>query len=292
MGGFGIPGDAQPEPPAGAKGRKKNKNKEDGNVTKKVVDRQKRFALLFALLAVIVGGLVYYGSTAPGQFVVVAKTDVPAGAEVGVNQLEAVTIPEANLVKDAIVADTEQEALDKAVDEFTGLSAQYPLKKGAQVTPDAFNVEISLGEPLAPQERLVSIDAPIANSVAAQIKAGDRVDVVASTGEVAGVIAANVSVVSVTISESQYESIASSQTGDTKDSNPDELLPGTPVPGIYVIRTDADTAEKLLVSSMNADLGLIYRPSSGEATSGAGNAYTALGIICENNPSLAECGNL
>lgn len=296
---YGAPGAPMPpgpggqgpaaQPPSMGRRGKKTKSSDGKPVTKRVMDRQIKFAGVFAVLAALVVGLVLFGGSKPSTYVVVAKSAIAAGSTVDVDsQLQAVPVPPEFIQPDAIRAGTPKAALDLARSDVANLRAQYPIAPQQQVTKDLFNFEINLAQPLTSDERLVSVQASVANAVAGKIVPGDHVDIVATAGDVSGLVLTDVPVVSVTVSENQYQAVAEQQTGDAKNVKPDQLLPGTPVPGIYVLRVKATDAAKLVTVNAGGQLSMVYRPAEAGASPASG-PMTAAGIICETSPSAAGC---
>ena len=280
----------QPEPPqAPPKRGRKGRGDAEQQVTKKVVDRNRRFAIIFALVLAVVIGLTVYGGSAPGQYVVRASSNLAAGTQIVdvETQFVAEAVPDEYIEDGAIVAKSAEAALELAADQLTGLRVQYPVLTGQQIHTEDFNVEITLSSPLTANERLLSVQASIGNALAGQIKAGDRVDVVATVGDVSGVILNNVEIVSVTVSENQYQSLASQQTGDNKDSRAEELLPGAPIPGTYVLRVGADDAADIATVAAGASLTFLYRGQ--EAGDLVTEPKTAIDVICGENTDLPAC---
>lgn len=281
---------AGPTPPTmGGRSDKKKTKGERKPVTKRVVNTQVRLALVFAVLVAIVGAYVLLGLGNPGTYVVVAKSPLAAGDVVDAgSQLKAVPLNKDLIIAGTFQGTSEKAALELAKSEINGKRVQYPLGANQQVVKDQFNVEISLADPLKAGERLVSIQATVANAVAGSIVPGDRVDVIGSTKEVSGLVLSDVPVVSVTVSENQYQAVAEQQTGESKDAKPQSLLPSTPVPGIYVVRVAAEDAARLVAADAGADMTLVYRPKDGTGLTQA-KPLTAAGVICEADETAKGC---
>jgi Flp pilus assembly protein CpaB len=274
---YGAPS-AEPEPPK-LKGRKKDKP--DKKVTKKVVNSQLRFAIIFAVVAAVVAALVLAGSTKPSQFVVRAVEPLGAGTAVtsADAKFEAIAITDDLVEKGAYTGTTAKAALDALSEDIgEGTRVQYPIGAREQITKSDFSVELILDTPLKPEERLMSIQATVSNAVAGKVRAGDRVDIAGNDGDVAGVVFRNVEIVAVTVSENQYQSVAEQQRGEGKNTSPDELLPGTPVPGIYTVRVADTDVSALYALSAGSTLSLIYAPADASET--PLGATAARDVIC------------
>lgn len=288
-------GAAQPPSMGGKPDKQSRKDDSAGKkVTKRVIDKQMKLALLFTVIGSLVVGAVLYGSAAPKSFVVVAKAPISAGTAIDpAGQLEAIATPEEFILPGSFKGNSAKAALEIAKAEVEGKRAQYPLAAKQQVGKDQFNVEIALAEPLKNEERLVSVEASVSKAVAGSVVPGDTVDVFASaegasSGKVTGLVLSNVPVVSVTVSENQFQAVSEQQTGDAKDKKPQTLLPSTPVPGIYVLRVTAADAAKLVATDFGADLSLVYRPKGATALT-PGGPLTAAGVICEADPTAKGC---
>lgn len=255
--GMGSPGNQAPDLGSAVKGKKGKKEKAPTTRTAK----QYRIGFLVALLA---GGVAWYltaGQAEPTTYVVTTNASVGALQQVTPNQLEAVAIDPEFVEDGAITADTAEEALAEASETLTGPTL-YPLANGQQLRVDYFSKNPAvLTENLEPNERLLSVTASVASSVAGGIRPGDAVDIIAvdETNRTGRLIASNVPVVAVNPAADQLEQVAASQTGENKDANPSDLLPGTPIPGVYTIRVDADQVVGLSTADSSAKLYLAYR---------------------------------
>lgn len=279
MYGAPMPGPAadQPAPPK-LKGRKKDKPEKQ--VTKKVVNKNLKFAVGFALAAAGVVALTLGGSKSPDLYVVRAVDTVNAGTAISsTDGFEAVPASNDQAVKGAYTGTSKSAALASLREDIgDGTRVQYPIEARAQVTKNDFSVDLILDEPLKSDERLMSISATVANAVAGKIRAGDKVDIAATDGDVSSVVFTGVEIVAVTVSENQYQSVADQQKGEAKNTSPDELLPGDPVPGIYTVRVKDSDVVKLHALASQADLSLIYAPKDASAT--PLGAETARDIMC------------
>lgn len=267
----GMPGAPMPQPqPAPTKGKRgKGKAKDAGSPdkppTRRAVKRQFVVAAIFALVA---GGAVTYTVTSAGPqgtYVVRTKAGVSPGLAIDGANLEAVQLPLSAIEPNTITDAAPQAALDKAVAALKGVVPQFPLAPHTQIHPDQFGAQLNLGQPLAGTERLMSIHASVGTSVAGMIKPGDRVDIIGTKNGGARLIATNVPIVTVTVSEDRFNSVADAQSAD-KDVKASDVLPGDPVPGIYVIRVPGEKVTELAASDASAPLYLVLRPQGDKAT--------------------------
>jgi Flp pilus assembly protein CpaB len=113
-------------------------------------------------------------------------------------------------------------------------------------------------------DQLVSIDATIDNAVGGSLQTGDYVDVylaqsVSNKGiSPAILVAGSIQIVSIHASASQYNAIASEQ-GSNRTLNPTDVLPTTPVPGIYILQvTPTVAAEIATAQGTNGTFYLTY----------------------------------
>lgn len=290
-GGPGMPG--TPLPPAEKeprkRGRGKNKDAKPGKTpSKRLASRQFVFAAVFALA--VGGGVAYTASSggSTGTWVAVAGGPIATNSVIDDNLITAREVSTEQLQPGAVVGASQGEAVTKAAEALKGVRSQYPITANQQLIPDQFGLVVNLGTPLAQDERLVSFRATVAASVAGSVKPGDRVDVFASAGEVAGPIAMNVPVVSVTVSEDRYNSVADQQAGD-KNARPQDLLPGDPVPGTYVVRVKADQVGKLVAADGGGKIYLAYRDP--EASDVTVPPTTVKEAICEGGGAGSQACN-
>lgn len=295
------PGYSQQLPPAAGQpvpgtpqkgGKRRRKGGKDGQApTKRVVDRQKVIAALFALI--VAGGLAgqQYLSKAPNLYVVRVSSDVPAMTQVTPGMLTSTAVTANLLEPGAISAPSAAQALAAAAKITAHGHTQYPLHAGQQLHSDEFSTDGQLlAAPLAPDERLLSISGNVASSVAGTIRPGDHVDVlaVASSGSgMSGVIASDVPVVSVTVSQDQYNNASSQQSGADRTKKASELLPADPIPGIYVLRVKASQMTALTVADATAKVYLAYRGQGATVTDNT--PQTVQQAICTGAVGVAGC---
>lgn len=229
----------------------------------------RRQLALAVALSVIVGILVLGGSQPekqPGLFVARASRPLPAFAEVTPEFFSVDEIPEQFVEPGAVAGATEGEAAGALAAALApGARLRQDLPQGAQLHADYLTAETRIAAGLAPDERLMSVAAAVPDAAAGQIRAGDLVDVVAVT-EVGGevwprTILVGVPVVAVYPPEEGF-AVASQQqtTGGMIDSSPTELLPGDPVPGVYLLRVKAADAPLLAAAVESSAIHLALRP--------------------------------
>lgn len=233
---------------------KKKKKK----TTKKVVDRQIILAIIFAcLVAVLIAFVVMTANK--GTYAVQAKANINAATVLTPDLFQAVKTPEDAIVDGAFTGTSEADALSKLDEAIAGGSVtNQPIPARGQITPDLLGAGAALATPLAPDERLFSTTATVARAVAGGIKAGDMIDVVGTVNGVNGIVARNVQVISATVSENQFESAASSQSGGDKDKQANELLPGKPIPGTYILRVKEGVALDIIAARESGELNFLY----------------------------------
>lgn len=261
MGGLGQnPMSPPADVNAAVKGKKGKKAKDPKQPTPRTAMNYK-----IAVLVAVVAALAFFLITATPEektYVARATTDIGALQDVDRTQLEAVEIAPEYVEAGAVQGDDPEKVLDEAVNAIQGPTL-YPIAAGQQIRPDYFsNTQIKLDEELLPNERLMSIRASVAASAAGTIRPGDRVDIIASTTQgdpISNVVAVNVPVVAVRSSERTLEAAAAQQSGEGKDLKPQEILPGAPIPGVYVIKVDADRVPALAAVDAGASLYLAYR---------------------------------
>lgn len=241
------------------KGPKAPKEQTGKPVTKRLFSRQVIFAVVFALIAAL-AVLQFLKGADDNRFVVRATADIAAGTAVSGVLLEAAELPADAIEPNTFSADTAEEALAAALEEVTGVVTQYPLSAKAQIRSDQFGLQATLGAELTATERLVSVRASVGTSVAGGLVVGDRVDIIGAADGVTRVVAYNVPIMSITVSEERYDSVADQQSAD-KDVSAGEVLPGNPVPGIYVVKVPAEIVPALLNWNESAVLYMAYRPA-------------------------------
>lgn len=248
---------AEPEAKKGRSSRSKQKSKAPKQAKKRPVKRQLQFA---ALTAIIVGGGAFYAlsnSAEPQTWVARTADTVAAGVPLSAAQLEYVRVP-TDLVETGAVSGATAEIAQKNAEEVLGLTPQYPLAAKAQIHKDVFGAQALLGEPLAATQRLVSLHAPISTAVAGSLVVGDRVDILTVHDGITTVVAYDVPIVAVTVSEDRYNSVADAQATD-KDVKAGDVLPGDPVPGMYTVRVEADQTAALTAADAEGSVVFAYR---------------------------------
>lgn len=187
---FSKPGGATPPPgpgmskEAGKESKKAKKAKEP-----KTTKRATRGYAAAAVLAVVIGGagfVVLSQAGAPDLYVVRAKEAIPAFTHPVAEQLEAVPMNSEDVVDGAITGATAKEAKDKALKDLNisavSTKTTFPVSKNQQLTESAFSeISAPLGQALQDDERIISISADAATSLAGQLRSGDIVDVYAAS---------------------------------------------------------------------------------------------------------------
>lgn len=269
-------------PPAGPAGAPAGQPKTKKQRRKRSVGgkRTPRLVGLLAFATLTIGGLYFVLTNTPEPevnevFVVVTTRSMRAGTTLSETDVEPRAIP-AEFVEDTVIqGTTEEEVLNTLYD--LGLTEQRlvtrrALRTGAQLAVADFTTPLDrlahLAEDfqLTSDERLVSIEATLADAVAGAIGVGDRVDVFAYASglDLATVALTDVRVVDVELPEEDLSSISSLQLEDPSVT-PEAVLPADPLPGIYTLVVPADKALDLVTLSEGSTLVLALRtPNSGE----------------------------
>ena len=201
-----------------------------------------------AIGCAVVAGLaimVFLSATPTTKYVVVTKAGVPALTQITSSQITAVTVTEAGLASGAYTGSSVKAAVAKAMAAVKNESTSIPLVKGQQVFAGAFSKNSRLGGSLGVDDRLISVSAEVSSAVGGTLSVGDQVDVISSTS---GTVATSATVVSIQAAQSAYDNAASSQTGSLS-TPPAALLPTSPVPGIYILKTTSENAVAIAQAS-------------------------------------------
>ena len=255
-----------------------------------MLSNPRKFALILAgLAALAVAGLVMFGG-AEQTWVARMTTNVNALSPVLPDNVELVKV-DGQLVEEGAISGVDREKVAEEVRALiTNTTTQYPLFRGQQIRPDQFSsTGATLSRPLGPDERLISLRATVSSSVAGAIRAGDRVDIVATdnaSGGLAGVVAENIEIVKVTSNESALDNAGNggsgaaaegSSEGQSADAAQQNNTP-RPVGGTFIIRIPASLAPTIsAVDSSASRVYLVYRsPDAVDAKALATDLRTAL----------------
>lgn len=277
-----------PRPPGGGV-------KDPAMNTSKVPTKQRTVTLIVAglLLAVVAAALVLLGTSpeAKDTYVLKAQRTIPSLSVLNADLFEAVAVTEEQVPEGAITGSSSKDAFKAA--DLEGKITQYPIAGGrflleSDLTTETFKLEGRL----APNERLVSVPASYAYSVAGGIRPGDRVDVygigAVNGSGIAQLMVTDAEVAGVSLAEDQINSIVSQQVADAQEGNDTtaaEVLPGEPIPGVYTLRVNASVAARLAIVAEEGRLFLTYRGAEGaDAASPGADLISAL---CEN-PARAD----
>ena len=257
------------EPDTSKKAKKAKKKADDADKapTRKLMSTQRLLALALGALAVV---LFLFSQEDPGPeqaFVVRTAAPVAAMSNLNASQLEAVVVPEEFIESGAFVAESAEEALELALEEHEGDLYQYPVSRGRQITADMFSLADRLRQDLGPDERLISVPASIARSVGANLRVGDRVDVIGVGSDVVATVATDLEIVAITLAEDTFGQLVTEQTREEgRDTEVAELVPGDPVPGTYTLRVGVADANRLALLAQEAQLIFTYRAPGAEST--------------------------
>lgn len=281
---------AEPEKGKRGRGKKADKKKGDGEepvATRRVADKNRKLALVFALVGGLFAFLVLSGG-GPSTYVVTASSTLGAQSTIDLTRVEIVGIDEELLVDGAFSGATAEEAEEAFLAAGgDGATVLTQIPANAQIVPEMFTLpdRLGIGEDsvLGPDERYISVNAATVTSVGGRLAAGDRVDIIAATDEIAGIIVTDVEIVAVNPAEDVYNQLTSNQTdGEGRELGPQDLLPATPIPGNYTVKVRTYDALRLAMVSEGAELYMVYR--GGPAASRvAPAAVDLLSTICGLN---------
>lgn len=285
VGGFAAPAASPltatqpPATPAAGRGRKrKDKPAKAAKVATRSTSKILALAGACAAGAALVG-LSLISSGGPSTYVVRVADDVPASATLRPEHLEAIELDGAAIQDGAFTADSSEAAVAEALEVAADRPVVYPLAEGTQLLPSHFSTEgVTVGSPLAANERRVSISATPAAANAGLIRPGDRVDVVAvatAVGDtIAGVVATDIEVLAVAVGA---DSGPNDDEGEGAEDN--EALLTTGVPATYLLRVDAGQVTDLAVADTAATrLYVVYRGAG--ADDSAARTASLLDALC------------
>ena len=264
-----VPQAGQPLPMDGAGGKatkrgKAKKAKPDKAATKRVVSTNRMLAIGAALVAVV----AFLMATPATTYVVVTTQPVPALSPVTSSELTAVKATATNTATGAYTGKSVAGAIAAALAGSRNKITAIPLVTGQQVFSSAFSTNSAYASSLGPNDRLISVDAPVSGAVGGTLAVGDNVDVLSSS---TGVVAPGAVVVSILASQSQYDNAQSAQSS-SRSQTPSQLLPTAPVPGIYVLRTSSENAAAIAQASGTTGggtLSLAFRAPVGASSTGS-----------------------
>ena len=264
-----------------------NSKKKKNKTTKKVVNRQILVAGAFALL-VAAGAAFFLTKDDDSVYVVRANTDIPALTALTMDLVEAAPVAEENLAAGSFAGYTAEEALSYASEAFAaGGRSTSIINFREQIVESDISGVSGLNEPLLENERILSIESDVVDSVAGQIRPGDRVDIYGTVssdqGAFSGIVASNVPVIAVTVASDQLRRAgAKQQSADADNSNPSTYIPVDPIaPGIFVVRVNDEVASRLISVQGDGKLSLVYRDL--EATDYDGPPSTPIEAICSGS---------
>jgi Flp pilus assembly protein CpaB len=270
MGGFGTPpGVGEPLPNDGARqdrdGRRSKraaKSESTKAPTKRLMSRQRLFAVVLAAIA----GLLVLTTTSDssgGSYVARLTTALPALSTLEDSQWEIISLPANAIEEGSFTADSKEEVQALLAAHSSG-RVRVALAKGHQLRESDFSADAELATPLAQDERLVAVEAAVMSAVGGQLRAGDRVDVIAVVDiegtTIANLVATDIEIISALPGSQQFNSVAQEQvSGNNKGRTGNELLPSDPVPGIYNVRVSTTEAVILAAASSRGNLVLVLR---------------------------------
>lgn len=285
---FSAPGYGTPPPIATPTG-KGSKRKNDKAPTKRSSSLlgilAAGFALVMALLLV-----VFLFSGKSSTFVVRSAVAMQPLVEVQGSQVEAVEVPQEAIEPGTISAPSAAEALSKAQELLAGKWLRYPIGEHRQLRADDFVNYGELSTPLQPDERMISVVAKAPNAAAAEVRPGDFVDFYnVDQNRGAGLVASNIEVISATIQPDAFDTIANEQM-QSPTVTLDTSVPGTPIPGTYLIRVKASDVPRFAFTSVNGTLYVSLRPKGAVDAPPAG-LIDGTNAVCSETNMYASCGD-
>ena len=266
----GFPGYGQPmsmmpvQPSPKAKGKTK---KTRGAPT----EQKRRITGLLAILLAALGGLFVFSTLGAKEdagkvFVLRAKQTILPLTPITEAQLEVVLLPSESVEPGALKATTAEAVLAAAKDttadtNVIGRYALYTILSQQQIRiPSMLTADARLLVDLGPDERLVTINVPLARGVAGLVRTGDRIDLytVSSDSQVSSsqLLAEDIEVVLVAPGEDTVKAVGEANPGQ----DPLSRLPNFPVPALYVLRVPVSLVTAVVSADAVSSLYLVYRP--------------------------------
>lgn len=265
-------------------GEKPKKEKKEKKTTKKVVGLNKKLALLFASIAALFAMFITT-SQGSSEYVARVKSPVSSFESVSISNVEIVKVSKNSIEPDTISGTSKEKVQADASKLIQSNRTNTNLNAGQQLRASFFSTRIQTATPLLADERLISISARPSTSVVGTIRAGDHVDVYATIGGgVAGLVAPNVEVVSVSISADQLDNVSQQQLTD-KSKKLSELVPYYPVPGTYVLRVKSSDVNKFIAVDSGAKVYLVLRGV--DAVDSPQSSIDAIGAICSTEERVS-----
>ena len=265
-------------------GENPKRDKKEKKTTKKVVGLNKKLALVFAAVAAIFAMFI---TTSQGSTEYVARVINPVSSfeSVSFSNVEVVKVSKNSVEPGSISGASAEKVKVETTKLIKDNRTNTNLYAGQQLRSSFFSARIQPSTPLMADERLISIGARPSSSVVGTIKAGDKVDIYASvSGGVAGLVATNIEVVSVSISSDQLDNVSQQQLSD-KSKKLSELVPSYPVPGTYVLRVKVKDVNKFIAVDSGAKVYLVLRGI--DAVDSAQSVIDPIGAICSTEQALS-----
>lgn len=284
QGGF-MPPAAPSQQPAEDKG--KGKGKRSRSRRPKDMNKPRSGArvalMLAAFFAVLLAAAVFFNGAASevgGLYAAQAKTNLSAFDALTPDDLTAVEVPEgffatedgtesgaATAQAGFFVGSSPEEAISKVFEgaegEVLDVVLRYPVSQGEMINRRQLTLATEVRKTLGgieDNERIISIEAQVANAAAGAIRPGDIVDVVvaSSSYELARTILTGIEVADVQVNQASLESIYTAQMDDPTVST-DALLPADPLPGLYTLVVPAEKVNEVAVAGESATIWLVVR---------------------------------
>jgi hypothetical protein len=250
--------------------------------TQRVMNTQRLLAAFFALI-VLLAVVVMVSAKKPVTYVVEVNQAVTSLSPISRTELIAVSLPKnTDVAQGAFSSSNAQAAIDKAIRSIGKKDPLVALPAYTVITKSFFaqlpQVAANLGLPTT--NEVVAVNADVVVASGGILTTGSHVEVVwAPTEGKPAVLSANATILSVRASLSAYENAAGSQTGSNINKNSNQLLPTSPIPGIYLLSVDPADALSIagaVVSTGGSDgsISLIYLPQPASSATGSGSSTT------------------
>jgi Flp pilus assembly protein CpaB len=234
-------------------------------------EQKRRITGLLAILLAALGGLAVFSSLGAQEdkgkvFVLRAKQTILPLTPITEAQLEVVLLPAESVEPGALKATTAEAVLAAAKDttadtNVIGRYALYTILTQQQIRiPSMLSADARLLVNLGPDERLVTINVPLARGVAGLVRTGDRIDLYTVSSEsqtsVSQLLAEDIEVVLVAPGEDTVKAVGEANPGQ----DPLSRLPNFPVPALYVLRVPVSLVTTVVSADAVSSLYLVYRP--------------------------------
>jgi Flp pilus assembly protein CpaB len=256
-------------------------------VTRRVVSRYTRLALVAAVVLAILGFFALSSSTAPSAYVARTTNAIAAQTAMAETQFEVVAVDETFIEKGAIAGSDPEQVRAAAIDLITSGRTVVALPAGRQLHPTDFSAVPVGANGLDADERIVAVPASVVAAAGGTIRAGDRVDVFGTVRDgattLAGVVLVDVEVVAILPGAERLESASANQSDPANlDKTTGELLPAQPIPGIYLLRVPAADVARVFSVAEGGRVYLSLR--AGDADGTVPVSAEVISVLCGTAP--------